>query len=165
MEFFYAYAVAVLLWLSMITFAVLGGADFGGGIWNVLFLGRKTEEARGLIRGAVGPVWEANNVWLIYIVVGLYAGFPIVAATMANALFIPLTLSLIGVVLRGASFAFRTHFAGAVMVKAAWGSAFGIASLFTPFLLGTCAAAVASGQLRVRNGQGPVGLWQAWLTP
>jgi cytochrome d ubiquinol oxidase subunit II len=162
---FYAYAVAVLLWLSMITFATLGGADFGGGIWNLLFFGRKAHEARGLIRGAVGPVWEANNVWLIYLAVGLYVGFPIVAATLANALFIPLTLSLIGFVLRGASFAFRTGFTRVVAVKAPWGSAFGAASLITPFLLGTCAAAAASGQLRVHNGQGPVALWHAWLTP
>lgn len=162
---FYDYAVAVMLWLSMIAFAVLGGADFGGGIWNILFLGRKSHEARDLIRGAVGPVWEANNVWLIYIVVGLYTAFPIVAATMANALFIPLTLALIGIVLRGASFAFRTHFGQVISVRAFWGYAFGIASLITPFLLGTCAAAVASSQLPVRNGQGPVALWHAWLTP
>jgi cytochrome bd ubiquinol oxidase subunit II len=162
---FYAYAVAVLLWLSMITFITLGGADFGGGIWNLLFLGRHAHEARGLIRGAVGPVWEANNVWLIYLAVGLYVGFPIVAATLANALFIPLTLALIGFVLRGAAFAFRTGFTGVVAAQVTWGSAFGAASLITPFLFGTCAAAVASGQLRVHNGQGPVGLWHAWLTP
>ena len=162
---FYAYAVAVLLWLFMITYATLGGADFGGGIWNVLFFGRKEKEARGLIKGAIGPVWEANNVWLIYVVVGLYAGFPIVAATLANALFIPLTLALIGFVLRGAFFAFRTSVTRIVTVKAAWGTAFGIASLITPFLLGACAGAVASGKLPVYNGHGPVASWDAWLTP
>ncbi len=161
----YAYAVAVLLWLSMIAYAVLGGADFGGGIWNVLFFGRKGEGARALIRGAVGPVWEANNVWLIFVVVGLYAGFPIVAASLANALFIPLTLILIGIVFRGASFAFRTHFSGVIEVRIAWGTVFGVASLFTPFVLGACAAAVASGQIAVRNGQAPIDLWQVWLTP
>jgi cytochrome d ubiquinol oxidase subunit II len=162
---FYDYGLAVMLWLSMIAYATLGGADFGGGIWNILFLGPKAKEARSLIRGAVGPVWEANNVWLIYIAVGLYTGFPIVAASMANALYIPLTLVLIGVVLRGASFAFRTHFGEVVSVRAFWGYAFGVASLLTPFLLGTCAAAVASSQLPVHNGQGPVALWNAWLTP
>src|SRR5207253_8057952 len=72
---FYDYAVAVMLWGSMIAYAILGGADFGGGIWNILFFGRNTQKARSLISGAVGPVWEANNVWLIYIVVGLYTGF------------------------------------------------------------------------------------------
>lgn len=161
----YAYAVAALLWLSMIAYAVLGGADFGGGIWNLFFVGKKGEPARALIRGAVGPVWEANNVWIIFLAVGLYTGFPVVAAALANALFIPLTLALIGIVLRGASFAFRTHFSGVIEVKWAWGSAFGIASLFTPFILGACAAAAASGKIRVRNGQSPVDLWQAWLTP
>lgn len=162
---FYDYAIAVLLWASMIAYATLGGADFGGGIWNILFLGPKTQKARNLIKGAVGPVWEANNVWLIYIVVGLYTGFPIVAATMATALFIPLTLALIGIVLRGASFAFRTHFGQIISIKAFWSYAFGVASLITPFLLGTCAAAVASSQLPVHNGQGPVALITAWLTP
>ena len=162
---FYDYAVAVMLWGSMIAYAILGGADFGGGIWNILFFGRNTRKARSLISGAVGPVWEANNVWLIYIVVGLYTGFPMVAAVMANALLIPLTLALIGVVLRGASFAFRTHFSGVFSVGTLWGYAFGVASLITPFLLGTCAAAVASSQLPVRNGQGPVALVNAWLTP
>jgi cytochrome d ubiquinol oxidase subunit II len=162
---FYAYAVSVLLWLSMIAYATLGGADFGGGIWNVLFLGRHQEDARKLIRGAIGPVWEANNVWLIYIVVGLYVSFPVVASALADALFIPLTLALVGFVLRGASFAFRTGFSGVLQVRYIWGSAFGVASMITPFLLGACAAAVASGGLPVHNGQGPVLLWSAWLTP
>jgi cytochrome bd ubiquinol oxidase subunit II len=162
---FYAYAVAVLLWLSMIAYAVLGGADFGGGIWNVLYFGPHAKEARNLIKGALGPVWEANNVWLIFVVVGLYTGFPIVAATLANALFIPLTLALIGFVLRSASFAFRTSVTSIVSVKAAWGTAFGVASLITPFLLGTCAGAVASGQIPAYNGQQPVGSWHSWLSP
>jgi len=161
----YAYAVAVLLWLSMIAFAVLGGADFGGGIWNVLFFGRNVKEARSLIRGALGPVWEANNVWLIYIVVGLYTGFPIVAASVANALFIPLTLALIGFVMRGAAFAFRTQPSRTGGMSTVWGLGFGVASLLTPFMFGAIAAAVASGAIPVRNGQGPVALIGAWLTP
>ncbi len=162
---FYAYAVAVLLWVCMIIYAVLGGADFGGGIWNILFFGPHTKEARSLIKGAIGPVWEANNVWLIFLVVGLYTGFPIVAATLANALFIPLTLALIGFVLRSASFAFRTSVTRIVSMKAAWGTAFGVASLITPFLLGACAGAVASGQIPAYNGRQPVGPWYGWLSP
>jgi len=107
----------------------------------------------------------ANNVWLIYLVVGLYTAFPIVAAALAKALFIPFSFALIGVVLRGASFAFRTHFSGTVTLREVWGRAFGIASMITPLLLGTCAAAVASGKIRVQHGQTPVALWDAWLTP
>ena len=159
------YACAVLIWLSLITYAALGGADFGGGIWDLFSLGPEQDEKRRLIVNALGPVWEANNVWLIYLVVGLYTAFPLVAATLATALFIPFSLALIGVVLRGASFAFRTHFGNSVTMKEAWGRAFGIASVLTPFLLGTCAAAVAGGQIRVRNGAVPVALFHPWLTP
>ncbi|TMD50361.1 MAG: cytochrome d ubiquinol oxidase subunit II, partial [Chloroflexi bacterium] len=115
------YACAVLIWLSLITYAALGGADFGGGIWDLFSLGPEQDEKRRLIVNALGPVWEANNVWLIYLVVGLYTAFPLVAATLATALFIPFSLALIGVVLRGASFAFRTHFGNSVTMKEAWG--------------------------------------------
>lgn len=159
------YACAVLIWLSLITYAALGGADFGGGIWDLFSPGPEQDDRRKLIVNALGPVWEANNVWLVYIVVGLYTAFPLVAATLATALFIPFSLALIGVVLRGASFAFRTHFGNAVTLKEVWGRAFGIASMVTPFLFGTCAAAVASGQIRVAHGQIPVALFRPWLTP
>ena len=159
------YACAILIWLSLITFAALGGADFGGGIWDLFSLGPEQDDKRRLIVNALGPVWEANNVWLIYLVVGLYTAFPLVAAVLATSLFIPFSLALIGVVLRGASFAFRTHFGNSVMLKEAWGRAFGIASMVTPFLFGTCAAAVASGQILVQNGKSPVALFHLWLTP
>jgi cytochrome d ubiquinol oxidase subunit II len=86
----------------------------------------------------------------------LYTAFPVVAATLATALFIPFSLALIGVMLHGAAFAFRMHFGNSVTMKEMWGRAFGIASMVTPFLLGTCAAAVASGQLRVSQGKVPV---------
>lgn len=159
------YACAVLIWLSLITYAALGGADFGGGIWDLFSPGPEQDDKRKLIVNALGPVWEANNVWLVYIVVGLYTAFPLVAATLATALFIPFSLALIGVVLRGASFAFRTQFGNSVILKEAWGRAFGIASMVTPFLFGTCAAAVASGQIRLSQGQIPVALFRPWLTP
>jgi cytochrome d ubiquinol oxidase subunit II len=160
-----AYASAVLIWISLITYAVLGGADFGGGIWDLFSLGPAQDEKRRLISNALGPVWEANNVWLIYLVVGLMTAFPVVAATLATSLFIPFSLALIGVVMRGAAFAFRSHLTRFVAVSAVWGRAFGIASLLTPFFLGTCAAAVASGQIQVVNGNAPVALFRAWLTP
>jgi cytochrome bd ubiquinol oxidase subunit II len=159
------YACAVLIWLSLITYAALGGADFGGGIWDLFSLGPEQDDKRRLIVNALGPVWEANNVWLIYLVVGLYTVFPLVASTLAIALFIPFSLALIGIVLRGASFAFRTQFGNSVTLREAWGRAFGIASMVTPFLLGACAAAVASGEIHVRNGASPVALFHPWLTP
>src|SRR5258706_9069230 len=161
------YAVAVLLWLSIIVYASLGGADFGGGIWYFFIFGSspKAHAEREIISKAIGPVWEANNVWLVYLVVGLYTAFPIVASTLAIALFIPLSLALIGIVLRGAAFAFEAHIPQSVEVRVVYGRMFSAASTITPFLLGAIAAAVASGQIRVRNGHIPVALIRPWLTP
>ncbi|HEY4388465.1 MAG TPA: cytochrome d ubiquinol oxidase subunit II [Ktedonobacteraceae bacterium] len=160
-----AYVCAVLLWLSLIAYAVFGGADFGGGIWDLFLWGHEEDERHQLIEHAVGPVWEANNVWLIYLVVGLYTAFPIVAAMLAITLFLPLTLALLGIVMRGAAFAFRSHFTQSIVVKTFWGSIFGVVSALTPFLLGTCAAAVASGKIRVQQSNTQVALVGIWLTP
>lgn len=158
------YIVAVTLWLSIIVYAALGGADFGGGVWGLLNFGRRRKDQSRLIIDALGPVWEANNVWLIYLVVGLNTCFPEVAATLSISLFIPFTLALIGIVMRGASFGFRTHFSEAGKLSSTWGNSFSVASLITPFLLGTVAAAVASGDIHVQNGI-PPSLFHPWLTP
>lgn len=157
------YAVALLLWLSLIIYAALEGADFGGGLWDFLAFGSQKGEVRKLIKDAIAPVWEANNVWLTYLIVGLLTAFPIVAQLLTTALFIPLVLILIGIVLRGATFIFRSFSSGSL--QALWGRVFSLASIITPFLFGTMAAAVASGALRIVHGQMPVGLIGAWLTP
>ncbi len=136
-----------------------------GGIWDLLTFGSRSQDERRLIARAIGPVWEANNVWIIFLIVGLYTAFPSVSAILAVALFIPFSLALIGIVMRGASFAFQSHFSNAVVVREVWGRAFSAASTITPFLFGACAAAVASGQIRVQHGAIPVALVGAWLTP
>ncbi|GAC1391144.1 MAG: cytochrome d ubiquinol oxidase subunit II [Ktedonobacteraceae bacterium] len=159
------YLAITALWVSIIIYAALGGADFGAGIWDFFAFGPHAKEERSLITRAVGPVWEANNVWLIYLVVGLFTAFPVVSATLSTALFIPFSLVLLGIVLRGASFGFRTHFNRAVAIREIWGRAFGLASIITPFLLGAMAAAVASGHIRVHQGRPPVALFGVWLTP
>ncbi len=157
--------IMIVLWLSLITYAVLGGADFGGGVWALLARGPDAQRQQRLVEHAIGPVWEANNVWLIYLVVGLYIAFPPAAYTIAVALFIPFTLILLGIVLRGAAFAFATHIARAVQVRAAWTMAFSAASIVTPFLLGCVAAAIASGKIRYINGEVQADRWGPWLTP
>jgi cytochrome bd ubiquinol oxidase subunit II len=161
------YAVAVVLWLSIIVYASLGGADFGGGVWYFLIFGSspKAQAERGLIAKAIGPVWEANNVWLVYLVVGLYTAFPVVAAVLAISLFIPISLVVVGIVLRGAAFAFEAHIPQPFGVRAIYGRMFSAASTFTPFLLGATAAAVAGGEIRIRNGVVPVAVIRPWLTP
>lgn len=160
-----AYAVAVLLWLSMIVYAIFGGADFGAGLWDGVAFGDKGREQRDMIQQAIGPVWEANNVWLTYLIVGLMTAFPIVAELLATALFIPLILILIGIVFRGSSFAFRSQIEHMSALRQAWRRVFDISSMITPFLFGASAAAVAGGSLRVVAGQIPFGVIGAWLTP
>ncbi|MBV9258771.1 MAG: cytochrome d ubiquinol oxidase subunit II [Ktedonobacteraceae bacterium] len=157
------YAVAVLLWISIIIYASLEGADFGGGLWDSLAFGSQKGEMRKLIKDAIAPVWEANNVWLTYLIVGLLTAFPVAAQLLTTALFIPLVLVLIGIVLRGATFIFRSFSPNAL--QKVWGRIFSVSSIITPFLFGTMAAAVASGALRIVHGRMPVGLIGAWLTP
>src|ERR1700676_986080 len=103
------YPILIILWLALIAYAVLGGADFGGGIWDFFAFGPQAERQRRLIGQALGPVWEANHVWLIFLIVGLFTAFPIAFAALASELYLPLTLALLGIVLRGAAFVFRAH--------------------------------------------------------
>jgi cytochrome bd ubiquinol oxidase subunit II len=159
------YAVLALLWLALIAYAALGGADFGGGVWDFLAFGPQAERQRRLVGQAIGPVWEANHVWLIFLLVGLFTAFPIVFSILSIALYIPFLIALIGIVLRGAAFAFRAHAAHAVAISKVWGRVFSTASVITPFMLGTAAAAVASGQIRVQGDQVKTDLLTGWTTP
>src|ERR1700756_578565 len=120
------YAVAIMLWISIIIYAALEGADFGGGLWDSLAFGPQKEKMHNLIKGAIAPVWEANNVWLTYLIVGLLTAFPIVLQLLTTALFIPLVLILLGIVLRGATFVFRSFSTNAL--RPVWGRTFSVAS-------------------------------------
>ncbi len=159
------YIVAISLWLSVIIYSVFGGADFGAGIWEFFTFGPHGKDQRDLITSTLGPVWEANNVWLTYLIVGLFVAFPIVSYTLAYALLIPLSLVLLGVVFRGASFAFRSHIRKAVHLRIFWARFFSAASMITPFLLGTVAGAVASGMIHLHHGIPPLIVWWPWLNP
>jgi cytochrome d ubiquinol oxidase subunit II len=113
----------------------------------------------------MGPVWEANHVWLIFMITGLFTAFPPAFAALAVALYLPLTLAMIGIVLRGAAFAFRAHGRDAVGDPEPWGVVFGAASILTPAALGAAAAAVASGAIRVVDGRVTTGPLAGWTTP
>src|SRR5262245_48558235 len=93
---------------SLILYFLFGGADFGGGVWDLLATGPRRDEQRRLIEQAIGPIWEANHVWLILVVVILFTGFPPAFAALSVAFHVPLTLMLLGIVFRGATFAFRS---------------------------------------------------------
>ena len=157
--------------MAVIAYAVLGGADFGGGIWDLFARGPRREAQRDAIARAMGPVWEANHVWLIFVIVILFAGFPAVYAALSIGLFLPFHLVLLGIILRGASFVFRAYSpagSGAARRSAAarrWGAVFGIASVITPVLLGMSMGALSVGTLRVQDGEVTIAGTPPWLEP
>src|SRR5216683_5091202 len=150
---------------ALIIYALLGGADYGGGVWDLFAFGRSASEQRALIANAIGPVWEANHVWLILVLVILFTAFPTAFAAISIALHIPLTLLLIGIVLRGTTFTFRAHDAQHDEVQRRWSLLFSIASIITPLLLGIVLGAIASGTIRVENGVVVSGFLKSWLAP
>jgi cytochrome d ubiquinol oxidase subunit II len=157
--------VAALLWLSLTAYAVLAGADFGGGVWDLFAHGQRAPEQRRAVAEAMGPVWEANHVWLIFMITGLFTAFPMAFGVVALAFYLPFTIAMTGIVLRGAAFAFRAHGREAVGAQSPWGILFGVASLITPFFLGSAAAAAASGSVRLRDGSLISGFESGWTAP
>jgi cytochrome d ubiquinol oxidase subunit II len=157
-----AIAVAAILFVVIAAYALFGGADFGGGIWDLLAGSAERGAApRALIEESITPVWEANHVWLVFVLVLLWTAFPPAFAAIFTALFVPLSLSLLGIVLRGAGFAFR-HTAQRLHMLQLSGAAFAAASLITPFFMGTVVGAVATGQVPVH----PAGnVLAAWTSP
>jgi cytochrome d ubiquinol oxidase subunit II len=155
--------VLVIIWLGISAYGVFGGADFGGGVWD-LFAGSAERGAstRRLIERVIGPVWEANHVWLIFVLVYLWTAFPEPFASIASTLYVPLALAGLGIIGRGAGFAFR-KWADTTARAAVMGAVFAASSLLTPFFLGTVAGAVASGRVPLGNAQGD--LWASWLNP
>lgn len=157
--------VAGVLWLALTAYAVLAGADFGGGVWDLLASGPRASDQRRAVAEAMGPVWEANHVWLIFLIVGLFTAFPSAFGILSLALYVPFTIALVGIVLRGAAFAFRAHGREAVGGASAWGVAFGAASVVAPFFMATGVAAVTSGAIRASGGRLVSGYEAGWATP
>jgi cytochrome d ubiquinol oxidase subunit II len=157
-----AIGVATILVVVIAAYALFGGADFGGGIWDLLAGGPERGAApRGLIDEAITPVWEANHVWLIFVLVLLWTAFPPAFAAIMTALFVPLSLSLLGIVLRGTGFAFR-HTARRLRAQELTGAMFAASSLITPFFMGTVVGAVVTGRVPVQ----PAGnVLAAWTSP
>jgi cytochrome bd ubiquinol oxidase subunit II len=156
-------AAAAVLWFGVTLYAVFGGADFGAGFWTLVAGdGERGKRARALIDWAIGPVWESNHVWLIFVLVVLWTAFPEAFASIMSTLFIPLSLAALGIVLRGAGFAFHRVAARASARRlSVW--AFALSSVLTPFFMGTVAGAVASGRVPIGNAKGdPV---TSWLNP
>ena len=149
-----AEAVAGVLWIGATLYAVFGGADFGAGLWSLLAgQGQRGERARALVDWAIGPVWEANHVWLIFVLVVLGTAFPVAFSSIMSTLFIPLSLAALGIVLRGSGFAFHKLARQLRYLRLAE-RVFGFFSLLTPFFMGTVVGAIASGRVPVGNAAG-----------
>jgi cytochrome d ubiquinol oxidase subunit II len=157
--------LAGAMMVSLTFYALLGGADFGGGVWDLFASGPRKRAQRELIAEAIGPIWEANHVWLILVVVLLFTAFPPAFATIATYLHIPLTLMLIGVVLRGSAFTFRSYDRRADDVQRRWGRVFSMTSLITPIWLGVTVGAISSGRIRNDYSDFVASFVSPWLAP
>jgi cytochrome bd ubiquinol oxidase subunit II len=153
-------AVALVLLLALVAYAVFGGADFGAGFWDLTAGGaERGARPRSLIEHSIGPVWEANHVWLIFIFVVTWTAFPEAYASITLTLFVPLTIAALGIVLRGASFAFRKTVVG-VPARRVFGGAFALSSVLVPYCMGTVAGGIASGRVPAGGKAGdPVASW------
>jgi len=155
--------VLLLSWLSLTAYALLAGADFGAGTWDLLAGSARGGRARrGLIEHVIGPVWEANHVWLIFVLVLLWTSFPPAFSAIASTLWVPLTLAALGIIGRGSAFAFRKTVT-ATWQQAAFGATFALSSVATPFFLGTAAGAIGAG--RVPPGLAAGDTLRSWTSP
>ncbi|MBT2421876.1 cytochrome d ubiquinol oxidase subunit II [Streptomyces sp. ISL-22] len=156
-------ATLAVMWVGLTCYALFGGADFGAGLWDLLAGGtRRGMPRRKLIEHTIAPVWEANHVWLIFVIVLLWAGFSPVFAAVLSTLYIPLTLAAVGIIARGAAFAFRKA-STQLWQQRLFGACFALSSVLTPFFLGTVAGGVASGRVPPGLAEGDV--ITSWLNP
>jgi cytochrome d ubiquinol oxidase subunit II len=154
--------VALAMFVGVTLYALLAGADFGGGFWDLLAGDAERGRApRELIAHSVGPVWEANHVWLIFVLVVLWTGFPRAFAAIMSTLAVPLTFAAVGIILRGAGFAFRKA-SIALPTRRLFGAVFAVSSVVTPFFLGTVAGGIASGRV---PATGTGSLVRSWVNP
>ncbi len=156
-----AVAAACILWIAVIMYAVLGGADYGAGFWDLTAGGtHRGERPRGLIDHALAPVWEANHVWIIVAAIVCWTAFPSAWGSIMRTLFVPIILAGVGIVVRGSGFAFR-KVAERARRRRVLTIAFGVASVVTPFMLGAALGGIASGRVPPGNKAGD--LWSSWL--
>ena len=156
--------VLVVIICALTAYALLAGADFGGGVWDLFARGRHADDERRLISGALGPVWEANHVWLIFVIVATFSGFPSAFGLIARTLELPLAFAVAGIVLRGAAYVYRAYGEEAAGPEQWWGRLFAVASTVTPFMLGVCGAALATGRLHGAPASSPLAPFRSGFT-
>lgn len=158
-----AIACVALVVIGITAYVVLAGADFGAGFWDLTAGGpQRGGRIRGMIQHSMGPVWEANHVWLIFILVVLWTAFPLAFGSLMSTLSIPLFCAVIGIILRGSAFALRGE-AATIKEARLLGGIFALSSVITPFFLAAAVGGIASGRVPVGNAAG--NLVTSWLNP
>jgi cytochrome bd ubiquinol oxidase subunit II len=152
-----------LVMLGITAYAVLGSADFGAGFWDLTAGGaERGGPVRGMVQRSMSPVWEANHVWLIFILVITWTAFPVLFGSVFSTLTIPLFLAAIGIIFRGAAFALRGQ-AATIREARVLGGMFALSSVLIPFFFGAALGGIASGRVEVGNAAGDP--WSSWLNP
>ena len=141
------YVVIVYLWAAILLYLLLGGADFGAGIIELMSSERNQKRVRSKIYNAIGPIWEANHMWLIITIVVLFVGFPVIYTTVSTYLHIPLVIMLFGIIARGTAFTFRHYDAVVDSMQKVYNKIFIYSSFVTPLFLGIIAASAVSGRI------------------
>lgn len=157
--------LAIIMVIALNFYVLLGGADYGGGVWDLLSFGSRADKQRELIAEAIGPIWEANHVWLILVIVILFTGFPLAFGQISTYLHIPLTLMLVGIVLRGSAFTFRSYDSHDDAVQRRWGRMFAIASTITPVIIGIIVGAISSDKFPLIGSDFLSNFVWTWLRP
>ena len=154
-----------LLGAGLLAYVLTAGADFGAGVWDLLASGSRAKAQRAAIEHSIAPIWEANHVWLIFVIVVVFTVFPDAFATLSIALHVPLLLVLFGIVMRGSAFVFRAYSLAPEATKSRWGRVFAWASSVTPVFLGMTLGGMSSGRIQVANHVVTSGFWAGWTTP
>jgi cytochrome d ubiquinol oxidase subunit II len=141
--------LAGIMVASLVLYVLLAGADFGAGFWDLLSSGSLKDAQRDLIANAIQPIWEANHVWLILILVLLFSGFPSAFGDIMIVLYVPILLMLLGIVLRGSSFVFRAYSSAGDEMRRTWARIFSVSSSFTPFFAGLIVGSLSDGHAAV----------------
>src|ERR1700716_790731 len=157
--------IAAVMLTSLIVYALMGGADYGGGMWDLLASGPNAQRQRHAIVDAIAPIWEANHVWLVLVIVLLFTAFPRAFSVIMIALHITITAMLIVIVLRGSAVVFRKYDSTEDAIQRRWSTIFGIASFFTPFFQGLTMGALTTGDIHFVGDRVTTGFFAGWLTP
>ena len=152
-----------LIVAGLTAYAVLGGADFGAGFWDLTAGGpARGARVRGMVERSMSPVWEANHVWLIFVLVVYWTAFPVAFGSIFSTLYVPLGLAALGIIFRGTAFALRGQ-AATINEARTLGATFALSSVLTPFCFGAAIGGIASGRVPVGNAAGDP--FSSWLNP